>query len=246
MKGKNQKNKFLINPIFLLSLFLIFNFSLLITRSPSASAASVADPGNVIHFSLRIIPVSACNDSVDNDGDGKIDYPDDPGCEYSEDNNEIDPSVWLLLSNTTVQPATMVKIFGQSSPGSLNALLKDGFSITANTTDADGDFQFTIMNSVDNSNHAFAISSQDVNNQDAKAYVIPIDITSGKVTQTYSIEPKKIDAQEIPEKILINNAPIAPLDNQPRALQIIIQALQFVVLPVLVVSVAVWGWGKIK
>lgn len=29
-----------------------------------------------------------CNDGVDNDGDGKIDYPDDPGCSSPEDDSE--------------------------------------------------------------------------------------------------------------------------------------------------------------
>ena len=31
-----------------------------------------------------------CNDDIDNDNDGKIDYPDDPGCSGLEDNDEID------------------------------------------------------------------------------------------------------------------------------------------------------------
>lgn len=39
--------------------------------------------------SSRTAP-AACNDSMDNDGDGKIDYPDDPGCSSSDDNNETD------------------------------------------------------------------------------------------------------------------------------------------------------------
>jgi hypothetical protein len=31
-----------------------------------------------------------CNDRIDNDGDGKIDYPNDPGCSSIADNNETD------------------------------------------------------------------------------------------------------------------------------------------------------------
>ena len=31
-----------------------------------------------------------CNDGVDNDGDGKIDYPNDPGCDTPADNDETD------------------------------------------------------------------------------------------------------------------------------------------------------------
>ena len=32
-----------------------------------------------------------CNDAVDNDADGLIDYPDDPGCSEITDNSELDP-----------------------------------------------------------------------------------------------------------------------------------------------------------
>lgn len=34
--------------------------------------------------------VQQCNDSIDNDGDGKIDYPSDPGCSSADDNDESD------------------------------------------------------------------------------------------------------------------------------------------------------------
>ena len=36
-------------------------------------------------------PVYECSDGKDNDGDGKIDYPLDPGCSSSSDNDETDP-----------------------------------------------------------------------------------------------------------------------------------------------------------
>lgn len=34
---------------------------------------------------------SACGDGVDNDGDGRADYPEDPGCASTEDPSELDP-----------------------------------------------------------------------------------------------------------------------------------------------------------
>jgi len=37
-------------------------------------------------------PVAACNDGVDNDNDGKTDYPADPGCSSAQDNSENNPS----------------------------------------------------------------------------------------------------------------------------------------------------------
>ena len=36
-------------------------------------------------------PVSICSDGKDNDGDGKTDYPADPGCTSADDNDETDP-----------------------------------------------------------------------------------------------------------------------------------------------------------
>ena len=34
-----------------------------------------------------------CRDELDNDGDGYIDYPDDPGCSDKNDRSELDPSI---------------------------------------------------------------------------------------------------------------------------------------------------------
>ncbi|MCA9539345.1 MAG: hypothetical protein KC620_10690, partial [Myxococcales bacterium] len=38
-------------------------------------------------------PPPACFDGLDNDGDGAIDYPLDPGCSSLDDDDEIDPDV---------------------------------------------------------------------------------------------------------------------------------------------------------
>ncbi|CAN5343430.1 hypothetical protein BH11MYX1_BH11MYX1_50170 [soil metagenome] len=44
---------------------------------------------------------AACNDGVDNDGDGKIDYPFDPGCDSASDNTEANPTALPVCGNTT-------------------------------------------------------------------------------------------------------------------------------------------------
>jgi outer membrane protein OmpA-like peptidoglycan-associated protein len=42
---------------------------------------------------VAVVPVvSACGDGVDNDGDGRIDYPADPGCTSVDDDDETDPA----------------------------------------------------------------------------------------------------------------------------------------------------------
>ncbi len=40
---------------------------------------------------LTVLASPACNDGLDNDGDGKIDYPADPGCMNFVDASEVDP-----------------------------------------------------------------------------------------------------------------------------------------------------------
>src|SRR5262249_25142435 len=39
---------------------------------------------------MRKCQVTQCNDGIDNDGDGKIDFPDDPGCTDPYDTTETD------------------------------------------------------------------------------------------------------------------------------------------------------------
>lgn len=41
-----------------------------------------------VGFSLTIQPLSACQNGVDDDTDGLVDYPDDTGCESLEDTDE--------------------------------------------------------------------------------------------------------------------------------------------------------------
>ncbi|HEY4475184.1 MAG TPA: peptidoglycan-binding domain-containing protein, partial [Candidatus Paceibacterota bacterium] len=58
-----------------------------------------------------------CNDAIDNDGDGKIDYPTDPGCDSATDGNETDGVVGtgLALSLAYDNPAAMTVPKGASS-----------------------------------------------------------------------------------------------------------------------------------
>jgi hypothetical protein len=70
--------------------------------APSGSATS-GDPGGadviiaeaVADYEgnpcLAAVPKPQCSDGIDNDGDGKTDYPADPGCTGPNDNNETDP-----------------------------------------------------------------------------------------------------------------------------------------------------------
>lgn len=50
-------------------------------------------------------PKAQCEDGVDNDGDGKIDFPNDPGCTVGTDNDETDPIVPPPTGNLFVSTA---------------------------------------------------------------------------------------------------------------------------------------------
>jgi len=47
----------------------------------------------------RTCEVSICNDTIDNDGDGKIDYPWEPGCDSPSDDDETDPPTMPVCAN---------------------------------------------------------------------------------------------------------------------------------------------------
>ncbi|MBU1519182.1 hypothetical protein KJ973_00580, partial [Patescibacteria group bacterium] len=49
--------------------------------------------GNILSFTTKAVEVVTyqCNDGIDNDGDTKTDYPNDPGCTSATDNDEYNP-----------------------------------------------------------------------------------------------------------------------------------------------------------
>ncbi len=53
------------------------------------------DPERAVDQGVEVdmAPPAACADGVDNDGDGAIDHPADPGCEGPDDDDEVDPIV---------------------------------------------------------------------------------------------------------------------------------------------------------
>ncbi len=83
---RNNKSKFKNRSLYFLILFLVFSFCALKLISRSALASSSAN------FQIEIMPNPQCYDGQDNDSDGKIDYPDDPGCSSQSDDEETDPS----------------------------------------------------------------------------------------------------------------------------------------------------------
>jgi hypothetical protein len=66
-------------------------------------------------------PKAQCEDAVDNDGDGKVDFPADPGCSSSTDNDETNapppppPSGFPNASNTGVPAGTNLTAYNGPS-----------------------------------------------------------------------------------------------------------------------------------
>ena len=48
---------------------------------------------------LEAVPLAACLNGEDDDGDGRIDYPDEPGCDTYDDRDETDPEIRPACGN---------------------------------------------------------------------------------------------------------------------------------------------------
>jgi Polysaccharide lyase len=79
------------------------NGSTVATSDPTAAIAGSAPTPNP-PAPVPEAPRAACTDSADNDGDGKVDFPADPGCTSSADTDEADPTVapppseWVMVA----------------------------------------------------------------------------------------------------------------------------------------------------
>ncbi len=84
------------------------NYELRATRSGQVQTRSLFVSVNQI-----VNPTYQCNDGYDNDSDGKVDYPNDPGCSSYTDNDEYNQ---VIITVTQPQAITTVAtILGQTS-----------------------------------------------------------------------------------------------------------------------------------
>lgn len=101
---------------------------------------------------IRVTVVNApqCNDTLDNDGDGRTDFPNDPGCTSTNDDSEVDPITLPECSDGIDNDADNLIDF-PNDPGCVNAA--DNSEVNAPTTpqcndgldnDADGLIDFPL------------------------------------------------------------------------------------------------------
>ena len=85
-----------------------------------------------------------CSDEVDNDGDGKIDFPADPGCTSASDNDETDPPsgglVVAAAGDIVCDPSH--SNFGGGSSGSCQHRATDNLLTDADAVLTVGDLQY--------------------------------------------------------------------------------------------------------
>lgn len=142
----------------------------------------VSDPDVVVQ---GVNAVTFCSDGIDNDGDGKIDFPDDPGCESAIDPDETDiPACSDGKDNDGDGLADY-----PMDPGCSSVLDNDetGGAACSNGMDDDGDGQ------TDFPNDSGCASADDVNEADVPACANGLDDDNDGVSD-YPTDPGCKDA----------------------------------------------------
>jgi thrombospondin type 3 repeat protein len=62
-------------------------------QTTGVTGAGVRHYAWLLHHGHLTMPTPACSDGQDNDGDGLVDFPNDPGCQNAEDIDEVDAPV---------------------------------------------------------------------------------------------------------------------------------------------------------
>lgn len=153
---------------------------------------SITLAASVSNLRISILPAPQCADGQDNDGDGKIDYPDDSGCVSFSDDSE---ATYTPPSGGGgggggggAQPpsTTQVSFTGRAYPLSRVSVLKDGQ--VAVTTIAGPDSLFNVsLSGLASGNYMFSVYSEDSLNRRSSLFSFPIFITQGAITSVGGI-----------------------------------------------------------
>jgi hypothetical protein len=144
------------------------------------------------NFTMEVIPGPQCFDGLDNDGDGFIDFPDDPDCDSTSDNSESEPAVAGPGPSggggggMTIAPTTSVSFSGRAYPGSLVILLKDA-QITVSTV-AGPDAKFSVgLSGISAGRYNFALYGESTQGRRSRIYTFPLVLTKGAITNISGI-----------------------------------------------------------
>lgn len=173
-----------------------------------------AQTNQQVNLEITVI-LAQCADGADNDSDGKIDYPDDPGCSSSTDNDETDilfcgDNICSSFEACSSCPAdcgscpgggggggggsyippppifTQVIFKGLAYPQSNVTLLKD--AQVAATTKAGSDAKFEIsLSGLSGGTYTFGVWAEDTKGNRSITYTFTISITAGAITTVSGI-----------------------------------------------------------
>ncbi len=93
------------------------------TRTPVPPTATPTSTNTVVAPTATATPKSQCSDGIDNDGDGKIDFPADPGCSGPGDNNEGNQMLDITkkVNETVISGGEAIYTFTVKNIGNLTA-----------------------------------------------------------------------------------------------------------------------------
>lgn len=189
--------------------FFILGFILLFIFLPVFSQNILAD--STANFQIEIIPGPQCYDGQDNDEDGLVDYPDDPGCDSQSDNDENDNTVLYCGDgfcnngencgtcdtdcgacpsggggSLIIQPTTSVTFSGKAYPLNKVTILKDGQK--AITTIAGPDANFNVsLTGLSSGNYTFSVYGEDNVLRRSTLFTFSVFITRGATTKISGI-----------------------------------------------------------
>ncbi len=175
--------------IFVLSVGALLGANLVLIKKTQAESIMVtAQVGITVQY--------ACSDGIDNDGDGKIDYPADPGCSSPTDNDETDPPPAPPsgggggggggVSAPINVPVTTVTFVGRAYPKSTVTLLKDAQVAASTVAGADANFQIS-LSGLSAGNYIFSLYSEDDKGNRSSLLSFPVSVTSGATTKVSGI-----------------------------------------------------------
>ncbi|MEI8361168.1 MAG: dockerin type I repeat-containing protein [bacterium] len=160
---------------------------------------SLVMANTVTTFNLDIVDSPQCFDGIDNDGDLKIDFPDDPGCSSPGDNSELD----IIVPPPTppaptgggsagggggysTNPITTLTLSGFAYPFAKITILKDAQAMASVDTTADGTFKFS-TEKLSPGSYNFSIFATDVFGIKTSLYNVPVTISYGSLAQVSNI-----------------------------------------------------------
>jgi hypothetical protein len=173
------RNKILI--IILSILLLVLSAFYFTSRTQEIISAETAN------FTITIVPAPQCFDGIDNDGDGFIDYPDDPNCTSYTDDSEF-PDVPPPPpppsggggggGGGSAPPETGVLFSGRAYPLSKVTILKDGQKVVETIAGPDARFRVRVSD-LSPGSYNFTVRGEDRDGLISSPFSFPVFISQG-------------------------------------------------------------------